>query len=67
MFCRNQPDRYAVAGRIIAIHKTVVTVEPIKDRRNPKPKRLYRYEPFAKGKYLGDRNEITAFTAGLGE
>lgn len=61
MFRRNQPDRHAVAGRIITIHKTVVTTELSQNRRCLKPKRSYRYEPFAKGQYLGDRNEITAF------
>lgn len=61
MHRRNQPDRHTVAGRIITIHKTVVIVEPGQDRRNPKPKRSYRYEPYAKGQYLGDRKEITAF------
>lgn len=61
MFRRNQPDRHAVGGRIITIQKAVVTVEPCQDRRNPKPKRSYRYEPYAKGQYLGDRSGITAF------
>lgn len=61
MFRRNQPDRHAVAGRIITIQKTVVIVEHSQDRRSPKPKRSYRYEPYAKGQYLGGRNEITAF------
>lgn len=61
MYRRNQPDRHAVADRIITIQKTVVIVEPSRDRCNPKPNRSYRHEPFAKGQYLGDRNEVTAF------
>lgn len=61
MYRRNQPDRHAVGGRIITIQKTVVIVESSQDRRNPKSNRSYRHEPYAKGQYLGDRNEVTAF------